>query len=237
MGYAYDDYSMARPCGSAKARFMPFGSDGTCPRVNTRDATVFRFVLAKRHIVARLTRKRGSGARIECEEVEPADFCATEEPLRPFDWKSSNLRGHELARAPRAWNASCSSGARMDPPRILVACADAETLDRLHVYLVGVGMTSRAVRSLEGVLDVSEPSNAVVVFPDGFGVDKVVPWALAVREKWPQLLLLLVTREPQRFSTMLIKEHGLSSLVVLPKPTFGWTIVDVIRVHADGGSS
>ena len=125
----------------------------------------------------------------------------------------------------------------MEPPRILVACADAETLERLRAYLLGVGMTSRAVQSLEEVLDAPEPSKAVVVFPDRLGVEQVVPWALAVREKWPQLLLLLVTGEPQRFSTMLIKERGLSSLVVLPKPTFGWTIVDVIRVHVDSASN
>lgn len=121
----------------------------------------------------------------------------------------------------------------MPPPRIVVACTNPETIDGLQAYLVGVGMSSRAVRSLEAVLDAPEPGSAVVVFPDAFGIESVVRWALAIREKWPELLLLLVTREPQRFSTALLKERGLPSLVVLPKPVFGWTIVDVIRVHTD----
>jgi CheY-like chemotaxis protein len=117
-------------------------------------------------------------------------------------------------------------------PRVLVVSENPETIDGLQTYFVGVGITTQSARTLEATTSLPEQTTAVVFFPDGFAAQDVIVRVRALHNKRPRLLLLLVTREPRRFSSALTTDGEQAALVVLAKPAFGWTIVDAIRIHA-----
>ncbi len=117
-------------------------------------------------------------------------------------------------------------------PRVVVVGENPETVDGLQAYLVRVGLSVHAARTLEATLSIPERTTAVVVFPDGFRATDVVERITALCGRRPGLLLLVITREPQRFAA-LKAETSASSCLILAKPAFGWTIVDAIRLHAD----
>ena len=120
--------------------------------------------------------------------------------------------------------------------RVVVVCENPETVDRLQAYFVGVGISTQCARTLDPTNGLLEDTTAVVVFPDEFNADDVVERISLLRGRRPGLLLLVITAEPQRFATALKSDTTASSWLVLPKPAFGWTIVDAIRLHADTNS-
>ncbi|HXK18935.1 MAG TPA: hypothetical protein VNG33_14085 [Polyangiaceae bacterium] len=117
-------------------------------------------------------------------------------------------------------------------PRVVVVSENPETVDGLQTYFVGVGISAQSVRTLDATASLPERTTAVVVFPDGLGADDVIGRVQALHKRRPRVLLLLITGDPRRFSTALAGDRPNAALVVLPKPAFGWTIVDAIRLHA-----
>ena len=115
---------------------------------------------------------------------------------------------------------------------VTVVAESAETIDGLHSYLGGAGVESRAIRAVRDASIVPVKSTAVVIFPDEFDVDDVAASITSLRAARPRLLILLVTGAPQRFRTALEPDGHSLPPIVLPKPAFGWTILDAIRAHA-----
>lgn len=122
-------------------------------------------------------------------------------------------------------------------PRVVVVSENPETVDGLQSYFVGVGISAQSAPSLEATTILPEQTTAVVFFPDGFGAEEVIERVQALHKKRPRLLLLLVTGQARRFSTALETNRRDAALLVLPKPAFGWTIVDAIRLHAEATAS
>ena len=122
-------------------------------------------------------------------------------------------------------------------PSVVVVSENPETVDGLQAYFVSVGIASHSTRALEGTDNLPKKTTAVVVFPDGFGTEAVVSRVQALHRKWPRLLLLLITADPRRFVATLSNSRRNSPLIILPKPALGWTIVDALRVHAEGLAS
>ena len=119
------------------------------------------------------------------------------------------------------------------PPRVVVVSENAETVDGLQSYLVGVGIDAQSAGNLAAATTgLPERTTAVVCFPDGFNSDDVLGHIRALHSKRPRLLLLLITRDVRRFSAALASNQPEPPVLVLPKPAFGWTIVDAIRLHA-----
>jgi hypothetical protein len=117
-------------------------------------------------------------------------------------------------------------------PQVVVIGEDPETVDGLQAYLANVGISACTAHSLDAAIDIPA-TTAFVVFPDGFRGTEVVERIAALRGQRPGLLLLVVTSQPQRFTRALKAESKTSSCVVLPKPAFGWIILDAIRLHED----
>lgn len=115
---------------------------------------------------------------------------------------------------------------------VTVIAESAQTIDGLHAYLDGAGVESRAGRTLSDATKVPAKSTALVIFPDEFDVDDVVATLTSLRASRPRLLILIVTGAPQRFRPALEPDGKSLPPVVLPKPAFGWTILDALRAHA-----
>jgi hypothetical protein len=112
----------------------------------------------------------------------------------------------------------------------LIAKSD-ETISGLQSYLLDAGVPPQTTRSLQDAAHIPSATTAAVIFPDGFEVDDVVQHVRALRRRLPRLLLVVVTSSPQSFRPALEPDDESRLPVVLPKPVFGWTILDAIRDH------
>jgi hypothetical protein len=122
------------------------------------------------------------------------------------------------------------------PLYVSVIADNPETRDGLRDYLREAGVTTQATGALNDTVAVPRAATAVVIFPDEFGAKEIVASVLSLRTVRPRLLILLVTGVPQRFRAAL-EPDGRSPLpVILPKPVFGWSILDAIREYAASGS-
>jgi hypothetical protein len=75
-------------------------------------------------------------------------------------------------------------------------------------------------------------ATATVIFPDDFEETVVLRLVAELRRKRPHLLTLLVTRAPNRFRPVLSDDDRSLTPIVLPKPSFGWDILDALRGHS-----
>ena len=122
------------------------------------------------------------------------------------------------------------------PPRTMlvsIVSKNAETVGELRAYFESVGIRACSTRAVRDV-DAVAPSEAIaaVIFPDDYGEKEMLELVRALRQKRPRLLALLVTREPNRFRGAIAADGKSLPPLVLPRPSFGWEIVDAIRAHA-----
>jgi hypothetical protein len=115
---------------------------------------------------------------------------------------------------------------------VTVVANNPQTLDGLHDYFARVGVESNGTRELQ--LPARESSTTgLVLFPDDFELGEVQRFVGALRRSRPKLLLVLVTSAPQRLGSAIEPDESSLLPLVMPKPAFGWTILDAIRGHAD----
>lgn len=117
---------------------------------------------------------------------------------------------------------------------VTIVSTNPETLDGLETYLRRAGLKTSGTRTVEGLADRAAPLPSVVVlFPDDFRPESVVAALLALRAQRPKTLPVLVTKEPQRFEALPARSAGGLAPLVIPKPVWGWTILDAIRSRLD----
>ena len=118
-------------------------------------------------------------------------------------------------------------------PCVKVVADSLRTIDGLRDYLTQAGVGSHVTRELVSASAIPPEITAVVLFPDEFVTEVVEKTVLDWRSARPELLILVVTTTPQAYRVALAPD-GVSYLpVVVPKPAFGWTLLDSIRSHAD----
>lgn len=121
--------------------------------------------------------------------------------------------------------------------RVMVIAANRDTAAGLQRHLKGVGISSKILLSLNNRAMVPLVTMVLVLFPDDFELDAVLDRLRALRAHRPWLLIILVTLAPQRFGAATAANGKSVVPIVLPKPSFGWTIVDAIRAHAPAEES
>lgn len=119
------------------------------------------------------------------------------------------------------------------PSHVTVVADNPQTIDVLHSYFTRAGVGSNGTRDLDSVSMVPAAATAVVLFPDDFGVLDVEARILALRRTRPKLLIVLVTGAPQHLAAALAPDGRSPPPLVLPKPAFGWTILDAIRARTN----
>jgi hypothetical protein len=117
-------------------------------------------------------------------------------------------------------------------PQVTVIADNLQTIDGLKVYLSRAGLSLQSTRDLRDCGLVPPAASAVVIFPDEYDVHDAVASIALLRATRPQLLILIVTCAPQYFRSLEAPADQSLPAMVLPKPAFGWTLLDAIRAHA-----
>jgi hypothetical protein len=113
---------------------------------------------------------------------------------------------------------------------VAIVSDNPETLDGLKSYLSAAGVMARCTRDLLDCVRLAPPSTmASVFFPDDFPWETVIATIAELTKSRPRALPVLVTSQPQRFES-LTQPDG---VLIVPRPAWGWTILDAIRVHLD----
>jgi hypothetical protein len=116
-------------------------------------------------------------------------------------------------------------------PLCIVIADNPETTDGLHAYLSGAGVPTRTSRRLRDADALCAHADALVLFPDEYELGEVDANLRALRHAHPRLLMLLVTALPQRVRPACEPAAGSVAPLVLPRPAFGWRLLDAIRAH------
>jgi hypothetical protein len=115
--------------------------------------------------------------------------------------------------------------------RVAIVSANPETLDGLQSYLQSAGITTRGTRRLEDRSELTAPSTvAVILFPDDFSLESVMKALAEMGASRPSILRVLVTGHPKTFEPL---ASGDRHVLIVPRPVWGWTILDAIRAHVD----
>jgi hypothetical protein len=115
--------------------------------------------------------------------------------------------------------------------RAAIVSSSLETRDGLEAYLRGAGISTRGTSQLADLEEVAREASAIVMFPDDFAWEAVLSALRTTREN-TSALVVLVTSRPFRFEALLWS-HGSQEPMVVPKPAWGWTILDAIRAHLE----
>lgn len=115
---------------------------------------------------------------------------------------------------------------------VAVVADNPETIDALHAYFSQAGIASNGTRTLNDADRMVPATTALVLFPDDFDPGDIVTFITSLRSARPKLLVLLVTGTPQSFRSALGPDGHSLPPMVLPKPAFGWNILDALRAHA-----
>lgn len=110
-----------------------------------------------------------------------------------------------------------------------------ETLDGLEGYLRGAGVVARCTRDLDATAKLASEAGgpvAVVLFPDDFPRDRVVA-TLNELGKRPLAKAVLVSSRPRELE----KLPSAEGMVIMPRPAWGWTILDAIRAVVGTGGA
>lgn len=131
-------------------------------------------------------------------------------------------------------------GASMSRPalearqEVTIVSRNVETLDGLQAYLRGAGITARSTRALDDCVKLAPATTlAFVLFPDDFPWENVVATLAELAAQRPDALSVLVTAQPNRFEEVAVPERAL----VVPRPVWGWKILDALRAHHAGRHS
>lgn len=111
---------------------------------------------------------------------------------------------------------------------ITLVTADGRMLAELSRYLQTAGVFVRPVPILGGTLQVPRYDDAIVVFADEFASREMLALvgALSADDRSP--LLVLVTSNLARYAELGVAEPR-KRVVILPRPAWGWSIVDAVR--------
>jgi hypothetical protein len=106
-----------------------------------------------------------------------------------------------------------------------------DTLDGMHEYFSLTGIPSSARSTLNPLAELAREIAVLLLFPDDFPAHEAANYLSVLRTRRPDLLIVLVTREPPLYTAMTATDGRPLDAVVLPRPVFGWTILDAVRAR------
>jgi hypothetical protein len=104
----------------------------------------------------------------------------------------------------------------------------ADLLGQLRDYLAHAGVVARATRRLEDAWR-RGGAEAIVLFPDDFDAGEVTDGLSRLLTRSPCPRVIVITAGPRLFEPLIECFASRDSIVILPKPVWGWAILDVLR--------
>jgi hypothetical protein len=124
---------------------------------------------------------------------------------------------------------------RAEPkPSALIVSDDDDTLLRLRDYLVRAGVETEATRRLGDVWGRSA-SQSIVLLPDDFDAGEVTGGLEQLLLRASSPFVIIVTAGPRSYEPLIESLGNPPSVVIVPKPVWGWTILDLLRQWAAAG--
>jgi hypothetical protein len=116
----------------------------------------------------------------------------------------------------------------------LIVCDDDTTLIRLRHYLERGGVRARATRLLQDAWREAPRCAALVLMADDFDLREVAAGLYGLCSRSPTPFVIIVTSVRQHFEPTIQSFDHPESVVIIPKPAWGWTILDLIRSRLPG---
>lgn len=114
-------------------------------------------------------------------------------------------------------------------PAVAIVSTNAHTRGGLESYLRNAGVVARAIDDIDTMSRVVRGKlDALVLFPDDFRWERVITAIADLADRRPNALPVLVTAYPKRF-----EELAGARVLIVPRPAWGWRILDAIRAHVD----
>jgi hypothetical protein len=121
---------------------------------------------------------------------------------------------------------------------VTIVSSNRATLQGLESYLRGAGVATSSTPTVDRVLEVTPRSSAaVILFPDEYGREGVLRALAALGRERPEVLTVIVTSEPRRFGRIAGQASGRMRPLVVPKPPWAWTLLDIVRARLATGAA
>ena len=125
------------------------------------------------------------------------------------------------------------------PLHVTIVSDNPETLDGLEAYLRRAGVATNGTKHVERLPEMMPAATSVVLlFPDDFQHASVLSALATLRAERPKILPVLVTKEPKRFQLLTqpkTRQAGAVVPLIVPKPVWGWAVLDAIRTRLEAG--
>ena len=120
--------------------------------------------------------------------------------------------------------------------RASIVSRNSETIDGLESYLRSAGVDTTSTRDIGRIRALANGATAVVIFPDDFNWETVISMLMTYARDNHQAVAVIVTRNPRQFDGLCWPKDA-AQPIILPKPAWGWTILDAIRTERRGAAT
>jgi hypothetical protein len=120
--------------------------------------------------------------------------------------------------------------AEVMPSQVMIVSRNIHTSMDLRSYFSQRGISTTATDRFDALAS-RTPCTAVVVFPDEFPMSGVASSIVDLTERFPRAWVVVVTRHTADFHAISasVSARNRCRLLVLPRPAWGWDLLDRIR--------
>jgi hypothetical protein len=138
----------------------------------------------------------------------------------------------DMATLPSITDLTKRRARRSDHPFVSIICSGPDELDDLQLCLGRAGLSSYSTPNI-GALDIAAPESAVAVilFPDQLEDDKAREFLRRLGQLLSQPLLLMVTRELERWESMIRSDERMAPALLFASPCLPGEILLALRAH------
>jgi hypothetical protein len=110
--------------------------------------------------------------------------------------------------------------------KLTLVSSDPDTLWGVHDYLARSGASLSSTSRLEQASEEASDADAIVLFADDYPHDAVVSTIAGLSSR----LVVIVTGRGSEFEPLRARRDLRTRVIVLPRPTWGWMLLDAVRV-------
>ena len=110
--------------------------------------------------------------------------------------------------------------------KLTLVSNDPDTLWGVRDYLTRSGASLSSTSRLEHASETANDADAIVLFADDYPHDAVVNTVAGLSSR----LVVIITGHSHEFERLRARRDLRTRVIVLPRPTWGWMLLDAVRV-------